>query len=344
MTLSFTKEQADVVAYSVKPGDTLTAVIQRYYGPISPTRRQEIIRTIQAANPAIKNPNYIRPGQLIRLEVPVQSCPIPQAPVYSLENWYPALERNWTTASADERNLQIGLAKLMLGTGSAHLAAIDRTFKGNAPLLSEMVENYEAFKRGDISKGQYDYRRAKLVKQFGKKIGPTNFLLNGTQSPSEVLRISRTGGTAPTQPITQQITKMKRISQVASRGGVALSVVGLGIACHEIAQTDDVEKKNEILVESVGGLIGGAAFGLAATVAILIMATPVGWVGALAIGGAGALAGYGGGRVASGLYDSHGRKIDFAGQLGVSTICARGMPDKAARSVPKLSSAALSVL
>jgi hypothetical protein len=202
MTPSFTQDKTDVVAYSVKPGDTLSAIIQRYHGPVSPSRRQAIIREIQAANPSIKSPNYIRPGQLIRLEVPVQSCPIPQAPVFSRENWYPALERNWSTANTDERHLQIGLAKLMLGTGSAHLAAIDRTFKGNAPLLTEMVENYEAFKRGELSKGQYDYRRAKLVKQFSKKLGPTNFLLNGIQSPNEVLRISRSSGTAPTQPIT----------------------------------------------------------------------------------------------------------------------------------------------
>jgi hypothetical protein len=53
---------------------------------VSPTRRAEIIREIQAANPAIKNPNYIRPGQLIRLEVPALYCPIPQAPVFSLED------------------------------------------------------------------------------------------------------------------------------------------------------------------------------------------------------------------------------------------------------------------
>ncbi|MGQ9425214.1 LysM peptidoglycan-binding domain-containing protein [Gilvimarinus sp. F26214L] len=338
------KEPTDVVAYSVKAGDTLSAIVHRYYGAVSPPRRQEIIRSIQAANPTVKNPNFIRPGQLIKLEVPAQYCPIPDRPVYSLEDWFPTLERDWSASSPEERGLQIGLAKLTLGAGSANLSAIDRTFKGASPLLSEMVENYEEYKRGGITKGRYDYQRSKVLKQLTKRLGPTNFLVNGTRSPNEVLRISRKSGTAPTQPITQQITKMKRVSKIASRGGVALSVVGLGIACHEISQTDDVGMKNEILVESLGGLGGGLIYGLGAAIAIALMATPLGWVGTLVIGVGGALAGYAGGKVATQLYDASGRKIDLSGNLGVSTLCAPGNFENLRASAPKLSSAALSAL
>ncbi|MGQ9426541.1 LysM peptidoglycan-binding domain-containing protein [Gilvimarinus sp. F26214L] len=343
MTSHF-RDSTDTVAYSVTTGDTLTTIVNRYYGQVTPVRRQEIIRSIRAANPAIKNPNHIVPGQLIRLEVPVQSCPIPQRPVYSLEDWYPVLQRDWSTATPDERNLQIGLAKLMLGTGSAQLAAIDRTFKGNAPLLAEMVENYEEFKRGEISKGRYDYRRAKLVKQVTQRLGPTHFLLNGSKSPNEMLRISRKRGAAPTQPITRQIAKMQRVSKLAARGGVALSIVGLGIACHEIAQTNDAGKKNEILVESVGGIMGGVAFGAGAGLAIFLMATPVGWVGALAIGAGGAAFGYFSGRTARNLYNANGQPIDFVNALGVSTLCKPSGTEWSARGTPKLSNAAMSVL
>jgi hypothetical protein len=96
------------------------------------------------------------------------------------------------------------------------------------------------------------------------------------------------------------------------------------------------------LVESVGGLVGGAFIGVGAS--ILLMATPVGWVAALAIGVTGALAGYGGGKIAKGLYDATGRKIDFSGNLGVSTLCAPSGTEKMKSTIPKLSEAALSAL
>lgn len=53
---------------------------------------------------------------------------------------------------------------------------------------------------------------------------------------------------------------------------------------HEIAHTESRDRQNEILVESAGGIIGGAAWGLGAGITLAIMATPVGWVGALLIG------------------------------------------------------------
>lgn len=216
------------------------------------------------------------------------------------------------------------LSQILLGSGSANLAMIDRTFKANSPLLTEMVENYESFKRGDITKGQYSYRRTKLISQFSSRLGPTKRLLNGTVDPREVLRISREQGTPPTQAITQQINKMNRLSKVASRGGIALSAVGLGIACHEIAHTGTAREKNEIFVESVGGLIGGAAFTGAVTLGLIMAATPIGWVAALVIGVGGALAGYGGGQIVKHLYDKSGQKIDFVDKLGVSAICRHG--------------------
>lgn len=148
----------------------------------------------------------------------------------------------------------------MLGTGAAGMTVIDKTFAANAPTLAEMVENYESYKAKKITKGQYDYRRRNLLNQLASKLGPTKALLTSIKNPSEVLRISRSKGTAPTQPIAQQLKRMNSLSKVASKGGVALSVVGLGVACHQIAQTDSQQEKNEILVESLGGLMGGLAW------------------------------------------------------------------------------------
>lgn len=350
MTFTFhaTQSPTDTIAYAVKPGDTLSGIIHHYYGHVSHTQRQDLIRSIQAANPSIKNPNHIIPGQLIKLEVPVQHCRIPSPYErllygYGQEDWFSPMERNWATATPEDRSLQVALAKLMLGTGSANLMAIDRTFKSSTPLLIDMVENYENYKRGGASKGQYDYRRRQKVDEFTRRLGPMNFLLNGTQSPNEVLRISRTSGTAPTQPVTHQINKMQRISKTAARGGVVLSVVGLGVACYEIAQTDDADKKNDILVESLGSVLGGIAYGAAVGLTLFLLATPVGWVGALAIAAGGAAFSYGAGQVAGSLYDATGRKIDFAHQTGINTICAGGT-NKLKPAAPRISSAALSFL
>lgn len=148
-----------------------------------------------------------------------------------------------------------------------------------------------------------------------------NVILNGTQKPSEVLRISRKAGTAPTQALSQQIKRMDKLSKVASRGGVALSVVGLGVACHQIAHTDSQRKKNEILVESAGGVVGGIVYGIGAGLAVARMATPVGWVGALVIGVGGAAAGFASGKVAGKLYNVYGGQIDIASKTGISNVC-----------------------
>ena len=210
----------------------------------------------------------------------------------------------------------------MLGSGTAKLSMIDTTFKTNSPLLTEMVDNYETYKRGQITKGQYDYRRSRLITQLTTNLGPTNLLLNGTHAPTEVLRVSRTKGTAPTQPITQKIDQMGQLSRAASKGDVALSVVGLGIACHQIANATSQQKKNEILVESIGGLAGGIFYGLAVGVGVALMATPVGWVAALAIGVGSVAASYGGSRALRKLYDARGKHIDFATKSGVASACS----------------------
>lgn len=349
--MKLASQTLDTIAYQVKPGDSLSAIIKRYYGTLPLTERQALIRQVQAANPGIKNPNLLHPNQLIKLDVPQQYCAAPpgypySTPILGLGNeWFPAQDRHWKTSSPKERDLFSLLAPVMLGSGTAKLSMIDTTFKTNSPLLAEVVDNYETYKRGQITKGQYDYRRSKLMSQLTTNLGPTNLLLNGTHAPTEVLRISRTKGTAPTQPITQKINQMGQLSRAASKGGVALSVVGLGIACHQIAHAQSQQKKNEILVESVGGLVGGVFYGLAAGVGIALMATPIGWVAALAIGLGSVAASYGGSRALRRLYDTRGRHIDFASKSGVASACSlNGSINTASAQRRLLSGNALSAL
>lgn len=117
---------------------------------------------------------------------------------------------------------------------------------------------------------------------------------------------------------------MSGLSKVASRGGVVLSVAGLGIACHEIAHTESRDRQNEILVESAGSVAGGLLYALGAGIALTVIATPVGWVGALVVGAGGAASGYGGSILSRRFYDRHGRHVDFVEETGIDTVCRTG--------------------
>lgn len=216
------------------------------------------------------------------------------------------------------------VSPLMIGSGTSVAHGLNVTFRTNAPLVGEVASLYESYQAGDISKGQYDYQRRNTLTRLSNNLGPTQRLLYGSRAPGEVIRISRRGGVSPTVDIDREVRRMTGASKVASRGGIALSVVGLGIACHEIAHTESRDHQNDILVESGGSLIGGLAFGFGAGIGLALMATPVGWVGALVIGAGGALTGYAAGRRAKTLYDLSGRKIDLVEKLGVSHLCTPG--------------------
>ncbi|MCI0507206.1 MAG: hypothetical protein L0Z73_14015 [Gammaproteobacteria bacterium] len=188
--------------------------------------------------------------------------------------------------------------------------------------MGEMVQNYNDFKARKKSRGAYDYKRKQLLNKLDTNLGPTKRILHGSKPASEVLRISRKRGRRPTISLEKQSVKMLNIAKKARAGGVVLSAVGLAVACHEIANTADRHTKNEILVESVGGVIGGAVYGGLATLAIVAMVTPVGWVAALVIGVGGAVSGLASGYGAKHLYNTRGRHIDFAKSTGVDSLCS----------------------
>lgn len=337
----------DTLLYRVRPGDSLSRILQRYHTGLNDVQLSKLSQQVQADNPALTDPDRMRPDQLISLKIPQQYCAAP-LPNYHLPtvrtdslHWVPELERTWDRSTREERDLLSALLPAFIGLGSAKMSMIDTTFATNAPLLREMVGNYEDYKAGQKTKGQYDYQRQKLVSRLTTNLGPTNLILNGGQKPTEVLRISNSKGTVPTAPLQTQIQKMTRAASVAKAGGVALTAVSLSVACHQIGQASTQKEKNEILVESSAGLIGGLVFGLSASAAVLIMATPVGWVGAFAIGAGSALSGYTSGKLGLSIYDTMGNKIDFAAMTGVDRRC---IPTANRRGVPKLSNSTLSVL
>lgn len=322
----------DTLLYRVRPGDTLTKILKRYHGATDGKQLGALITQVQADNPGLNNPDLIKPDQLIRLNIPQQYCPapIPWQYLYTIRTeerqWLDFLESSWNNSTKEERTLMAYLLPAFIGAGSAKLSALETTFTSNQPLLAAMVDNYQDYKAGTKTKGQYDYQRRKLVTTLTDNLGPTSIVVNGNQAPSEVLRISRTRGTVPTAPIEQQLHKLKSTASIAKGGGLVLTGVSLGIACNDIAQAKTVREKNEVFVEASGGVIGGVVYGIGAGLAVGLMATPVGWVGALLIGAGSLVAGAGGGAIAKKLYDISGNKVDFVGMTGVDRVCVMQKP------------------
>lgn len=313
----------DTIFYDVQSGDSLVAIIRTYYGKVTLQQQKTIIENILLENPEVINPNIIHPGQTLVIDIPQQYIAQPGFPsppvIQANKPVIQTLKNNLQTATPPEKKLMSCLAPIMLGTGATSLTMIEQTFQSNAPLLGEMVENYNAYKDDTKTRGQYDYRRKSLINKLKIKLGPMNRLLNGNKPSNEILRISRKTDKLPTHVINQQANRMKRLSRLASRGGVVLSVAGLGVACHQIAFTSDKKRKNEILVESVGGVFGGALFGAAVTV--ILIGTPVGWVAALTIGVGSVATSYGSGLLAKKFYTLYGSYIDLATVTKVHEFC-----------------------
>ena len=232
-----------------------------------------------------------------------------------------SLQNSFNTANAKERSVISQLAPIILGTGSAGLMSIKTSFQTNAPQLTSLVNLYEEYKANKITKGQYDYGRKKIITKFTERMGPVKHILSGRKKHRQILRISRSKGKVPTGNITRHISSMGKIAKYASKGGAILTLAGLGLACNEIANTDNQLNKNHILVESIGGVLGGVAYGIGATIAIVIMATPVGWVAALVIGAGSVAASLAAGQAAKLAYDKFGNTTDLASLTGASTLC-----------------------
>lgn len=317
------KNNLDTIFYDVRAGDSLSSIIKTYYGKVSLQQQKKIIENIMLENTEVKNPNIIHPGQTLVIDIPQQYNAMPGFPappvIQGNKQVIKTLKNNLQTATPPEKKLMSALAPIMLGTGATGLTMINQTFKSNAPLLGEMAENYNNYKADKMTRGQYDYQRRSLLNRLKSKLGPTNLLLNGSKPPNEILRISRTKGNVPTHIINNQAKQMRSLSKLASRGGVVLSVAGLGVACHQIASTNDKQQKNEILVESLGGVIGGAAYG--AIVTVLLIGTPIGWVAALAIGVGSVAVSYGVGAGLKNLYTTRGTHIDFSSLSKVNELC-----------------------
>lgn len=337
----------DTLLYRVRPGDSLVRILQRYHTGLNSTQLAQLIEQVQTDNPSITNPDRIKTDQLISLKIPQQYCaaPLPNyhLPTIRTENqqWVSELERTWERSTREERDILSTLLPAFIGVGTVKMSMIDTTFTTNTPLMREMVSNYEKYKAGQRTKGQYDYQRRKLVSRLTTNLGPTNLMLNGGRTPSEVLRISRTKGATPTVNIEAKMRKMRITASHARAGGILLTGASLGLACNQIASTRTQRDKNNILVETAGGVFGSLVFSLGTSITLIAMATPVGWVGGLIIGIGSVAAGYAGSRTGLAIYDLSGAKVDIFSKVGIGAICSA--PQIHGRA-PTLSNSTLSIL
>lgn len=183
----------DTLLYRVRPGDNLTRILKRYHITADETQLRALVHQVRKDNPGLTNPDLIKPDQLIRLNIPQQYCssPSPWQYLYTIRaeesQWISAFERTWNSSTKEERTLMSYLLPAFVGAGSAKLSALETTFTSNQPLLTAMVDNYESYKSGSKTKGQYDYGRKKLVMELTTKLGPTSVLVNGNQPPPRCL-------------------------------------------------------------------------------------------------------------------------------------------------------------
>ncbi|VAW49526.1 hypothetical protein MNBD_GAMMA04-1068, partial [hydrothermal vent metagenome] len=304
--------------YKLKNGDTLSTLIHKMFGVApSSSRYPKVMAHLLALNPQISNPDQIRAGTLLRLaELPAQSQqpfiaqmrpsrrPLRQSPIARLKkpikDSFPSfISESVSTANWQDYWLAASLAEnsnYLTIPGSVALGASANLLnQGNVNLIHQVDDLYAQYKKGEITKGQYDGRRKKALDLLKQRIGPVEKLLFGKKTTSQSLRITRAGGVPSTENIRRQAAKIKAIGRYSQHGGLVLGVVGLTASCIQIANTDDIKEKNEIFVETLVSTTMGA--GLGYVVGLFLISSPVGWGTALVLATGTTVASYGLGKL-----------------------------------------------
>ncbi len=323
--------------YIVQKGDTLSQIIYNHYKVAPNTLHYRVAEaSVLEFNHHIKDPNIIRASDVIRL------MPLPD--IYSAgqclapKNYDNAkfktvvtnhrLEpmrsdrtvriRDTIPKYKDEQDAFLLLSALEQNHGiiAASVGAGVNAFgnlvgQGNDTLIKDMAAIYDDFKAGKMTENQYNYRRQKVVKELAHRMGP---LFN-----SNSIHIDQRKGMVPTGRIDRYSKNLAKMSRYATRGGVVLAGVGVGLGCRDIANTDDRQEKNDIFVETMTGTTVGLLGSYAMTV--ILVSNPVGWGVAIALGVGTAAVSYFSGKAIRSAYSATGSRIDFVSGLGVDEIC-----------------------
>lgn len=339
--------------YRVKAGDSLSLIMAKFYGVGPRSSNYSVyLKQILALNPHIKDPHLIRVGSLLRLKaVPASTpgpvvtpgpaiapsssvssasqlfsdpfilpsasmCPAEYGPESFALNNVPAQDEldfwmlSWL---AENTNYLVIPGSIAAGTQGNLLSP------ANVSLVEQINDLYAQYKSGKLSKNQYAYQRRLRLDQFKNNIGPFERWLFGDKTSHEAIRIARGGGIPATANITQHADRLKRLASYGKHGGYVLAGVGVAASCMQIADTDNRQEKNEILVETIGSTSVGLAAGAAVT--LFLVSNPVGWGTALVLAAGSAALSYGVGKAVRKVYTAHGTEADLVSGLGVDSVC-----------------------
>jgi len=204
---SLLTQAQDLYFHHVAPGDTLSGIIKSYY-PNQINRMQDMIKQVLIDNPSIKDPNIIKPGQLVVLRTaPSNMC---LAPIYN--------------------ELSLGLAG-----GGVGLFTVEKALKTNMSLLKGIPDAYHQYKSGAISKYEFDKIRTSKLNLYTKNIGPViNKGIYGDTKVKNAFKLPPGRSLNATKSMTQHLTKLSRISKTASNGGMLLAGAGLAASCYQM--------------------------------------------------------------------------------------------------------------
>jgi len=318
---SLPTQAQDLYFHHVVPGDTLSGIINVYY-PNQINRMQDMIKQVLIDNPGIKNPNIIKPGQLVVLRTASSNmclAPIELNETNKVKHLWGLMNPATQKAIKDTAPIYNGLS-LGLAGGGVGLFTVEKALKANMSLLNGIPDAYHQYKSGAISKYEFDKVRNTKLNQYSKYIGPIlDKAIYGDNKVKDAFKLKPGRSLNPTKSMTQHLNKLSKISNAASKGGVVLAGVGLASSCYQISKSDTLTEKNEIAVKTIASTTTGVLVG--AAISIFLVGTPIGWGVILVAGTVTAATSWGAGEIAGGIYKSQYSDADIVNSLGINNIC-----------------------
>ncbi len=311
----------DLYFHHVAPGDTLSGIINLYY-PGQANRMQDQIKQVLIDNPSIKNPDVIKPGQLVVLRTASTTmclAPIELNETNKVKHLWNIMSPETQKAIKETASIYNGLG-LGLAGGGTGLFTLEKTLKSNMSLLRGIPDAYQQYKSGAITKYEFDKIRNTKLNQYSKNIGPMiDKAIYGESKLKNSFKLKPGRSLNPTKSMTQHLNKLSKISNAASKGGVVLAGVGLAASCYQIAQSETLTEKNEIAVKTITSTGIGAIVGAVASV--MLIGTPVGWGIILVVGAATAATSWAAGEYAGSVYKSQFSDVDVVNSLRITSVC-----------------------
>lgn len=325
--------------YKIKAGDTLSGLIFKMYGyGMNDRRYTESQEHILMLNPHITNPDFIKAGNILWLialppvsksksentkntETKAKTVVQKKTPPQKTKNPKSILK---SVPSQDIESfrclawLEHNSAVFTTPVAVALNTVENMLSPGNMGLVKNFNQHHANYASGKITKVQRDALLKNTRGQLRKNFGSLNNLFFGKNNLQNH-RIANGGGIPITTHLEMQEKKLKRLAKLAQKGGIVLSVVGVGLACRDIARATTNREKNGIFVETIISTAAGSAIGF--SVGVFLFFNPVTLVTALVLATGAAAVSYAAGKGLRNAYDKNENPIDFVTGLGVTKIC-----------------------